>query len=207
MDFIAESHLNIIHHQRNCGLQERLFLSTAGNQVTWIVPLLFPIAYWWIRAWLSAAVYQKKKKKKKNRLLCLAVCSMVLAFDLMLSGRCCLFLSNICSLKVHHIPDPSSLPASGVSTIAASSEFPSTWHSSLLALWSQIWLHWSKNCPDTRQYDVYMCTEPRIICLLIHNLHFDWFAALLQESDSLLVSLDMTLVDICCYFFIGLGNS
>lgn len=61
---------------------------------------------------------------------------------------------------------PPSLPTSGVSSIAASSEFPSTWHTNLLALQSQIRLHGSalaSNCRYTCQNGVYMCTELQLI--------------------------------------------
>ncbi len=69
--------------------------------------------------------------------------------------------------------------------MAASTEFPSTWRSSLLALRSQKtrlrWRALARHCPYTCQSDVYMCTELQIICLLIQLWHFGLCSALLSR--------------------------
>ncbi len=82
MHFIAQGHLNIVHHQRNCTPQERLNPSLkSGNMNSAPAVLCSPLMNQTQAVHPSYYVY-------------LCVCSLALLFVLMSSGRCCLRLSK-----------------------------------------------------------------------------------------------------------------
>lgn len=97
--------------------------------------------------------------------------------------------SFIQSVIVHHSPgSPPSVPASGVSTGAASSEYPHTWHSSLLlftkAKYDPHRSARSRICPDTcqkRGAQVYRAADHLFVDFWASTF---WFAFRLVATES-----------------------